>query len=385
MELNQLFLEQNINLKVAFDAILDGVVVINKERNVLYFNRAANLITGKPHSKSHLEAPSFYGLYHQDEKTLYQLNELPSIRALRGEEVIAEPLFLRNEKVPEGKYLICNSRPLMHQDQVVGAVMTFRDVTEQVHLEREKERLARIQEEEKIKMETSSRLASMGQLMAEIAHEINNPLAAIVSSCWLMKKLQHQEGLTPEMFDHNISTIEATVTRMQDVVQSLKNIAYQSEDSLPAEYRFQDVWQDVKSVVMPKIRVAGIKLKVNEENTLFTSKLVRWRNQLTQILINLLVNAVDALEGQPEGVITVDLLEDNHCLICRVYDNGPGIPPEIQHKIFTLFFTTKPLGKGTGLGLSISKSQATKMGGSLRLNREIAPSCFELKVPLIFN
>jgi C4-dicarboxylate-specific signal transduction histidine kinase len=121
---------------------------------------------------------------------------------------------------------------------------------------------------------------------------------------------------------------------------------------------------------------------IDNSNPLLDKKILCHRVQLSEVFINLLGNAVDAVEDVSDPCIQLDVLTESDKLIMRITDNGPGVPVEMEKKIFSPFFTTKPFGEGTGLGLSISRDIMKKHGGELVLNRNISASCFDASLPL---
>jgi signal transduction histidine kinase len=375
MELAKLFLENHMSLKDALDTIPVGVVVVNHKREAIYFNQIALEMTDKTNNSRQLGTPLFYGLYHEDEKTPYELDEVPSVRALRGEKVENLTVFLKNEFTPQGKFLNCAGSPLYDEDRIVGAVLTFKDITDRI-LD------LRTKEEERQKIETNSRLATLGTILAEVGHEINNPLAILSSICWLLKDDLKNGKLDQKKLLEKVESIEQTLNRIHSIVGSLRNISRAPELTHSEAHALKDVWKDVKTICLPKLRPHHIKLDVNEKDPVLNKSFNGNRIQFSQVLINLILNAVDALEGHPSGIIKVDFSQADKTLLCRVSDNGPGITGDVKEKLFTPFFTTKPAGKGTGLGLSISKSLMQKLGGTLSFNPEICSSCFEVRLPL---
>jgi len=101
-----------------------------------------------------------------------------------------------------------------------------------------------------------------------------------------------------------------------------------------------------------------------------------------QVVMNLVQNSVDALEGQDDGVIRLSVQVEGDRAVLSVSDNGPGIPEPLRASIFDPFFTTKPVGRGTGLGLSISHKITEEHGGSLTLSDGTEGACFRLSLPL---
>jgi two-component system NtrC family sensor kinase len=210
----------------------------------------------------------------------------------------------------------------------------------------------------------SARLVSLGRMAAGVAHEINNPLAAIGELAGELGDILQPEVLTqlPEgdICRDNLTKILGQVERARGVTHRMLKFARSTEPALEK----LDVNQVVKesfSFVEKEARFhnQAVELKLDSDLPLIPAD----RAQLQQVLLNLLNNAIDAA-GQ-SGKLVIATTRDGTFVQVRVTDSGPGVPPEVGERVFDPFFTTKAPGQGTGLGLSISHSIMEKMGGSL--------------------
>ncbi|MFK8137241.1 MAG: ATP-binding protein [Bdellovibrionales bacterium] len=226
------------------------------------------------------------------------------------------------------------------------------------------------------------KMASLGTMAGGIAHEINNPLAIIKLSTY---RLKTETSKNPDQIDwkriKNASQkIDDTTDRISRIVRGLKSVSRDSSHDDLEEFSFQEIVEDVLDVLNEKFFSKGVQLSV-EGNIDF--RLMCRPSEISQILINLLGNAHDAiLDGKSDekwAKVSVETTEESH--IIRVIDSGPKITEEIKNKIMDPFFTTKPVGKGTGLGLSISKGIAERHSGFLQLNIDKENTCFELYLP----
>ena len=131
-------------------------------------------------------------------------------------------------------------------------------------------------------------------------------------------------------------------------------------------------------MIESKAKALSIELRTGNQvsNSIFCSEL-----EIEQVVVNLVSNSMDAIRNLPEKWIEVSTFEFAGQVILRVTDSGNGISAEIEKKLFDPFFTTKPIGEGTGLGLSISKDILIQHHASIKLNREIAHTCFEISFP----
>jgi two-component system NtrC family sensor kinase len=189
------------------------------------------------------------------------------------------------------------------------------------------------------------KLASMGQLAAGVAHELNNPLSTIL----LYSELMYKETPEGERRREDLKMVIDEAQRCKFIVSDLLNFARQQEVMAKLT--------DLKSLVAEVIvKVAHRKkfdgIKINEEYSPDLPSIQADPAQIQQVFINLFNNAADAMDGS--GTITISAKPlGEHFVEIRVADTGSGIPKENLGKLFTPFFTTKPAGKGTGLGLSI--------------------------------
>jgi signal transduction histidine kinase len=192
----------------------------------------------------------------------------------------------------------------------------------------------------------SEKMAAFGQLGAGIAHEIKNPLAGILGMTQLaIRKMDEENPLFK-----NLSIIEKETNRCTAIIKNLLKFARQEKVSLePVE--INSVAEDAMAIVEHQLQMHKIKLTQDLAPDL---PLISGNgNQIQQVLINLMINAQQAMQSSGEVTITTSNHNSKMVDIC-VKDTGPGIPEDIQAKIFEPFFTTKEVGKGTGLGLSVS-------------------------------
>jgi C4-dicarboxylate-specific signal transduction histidine kinase len=281
-----------------------------------------------------------------------------------------------NPNTNEKYYFETTRIPLMDKENSVYGIC---GISYDLTLERESKKQL---EEERTKIATASKLAALGMLAAELGHEINNPLAIIRTSSWIMRKVVSAENFAKDLALTKLDEIDTTIQRISDIVTSVKNLSRDSSKEKMQDYVLKDILRDVQSICGSKFQPRGITFKLDDKNSLLNDKIYCYRVQLSEVLINLLANAIDAVENVARPWIKMDILSDSQNLVIRIYDNGPGIPEEIEKKIFAPFFSTKDLGKGTGLGLSISKEIMKRHGGDLMLNRKIGPSCFEAILPI---
>lgn len=486
-KLNSGLLANTSLLWKAVDTALDGIMIFNKDYEIIYLNPTAEDWFSTFDSN---RDPKLWGGFQsiqtmEGEKLPEQ--DLPLFRVLAGETFENYRIMLNHE----GKivYLSCNGVPFIEDDAIQGGVVTFRDVTAvilhektlekqktffqhildmlpalvhvkdlegntifsnsgihdiNVDLENRKsyegphkandlqiiktkktaeflekhiigghDRLFRVtrfpmfdesgeirflggisvditedvrikeaHEEMKLKSFTASKLASIGSLAGEIGHEINNPLSVIKSITYILKDLIQDKEFDPEYFTDKVNDIDLTVDRMVGIVQSLKSLSRNSETSHKERFSISELLKQVLILSAFKINSRSIKLDVvHRDSSLEGLTFYGDRIQISEVLLNLITNACDAIDGMASAQITITTECRDEKWIIKVTDNGPGVPAEIQGKIFEPFYTTKEVGKGTGLGLSIAKKIMRAHEGNLVLEKGL-PTTFTMTLPL---
>lgn len=234
-------------------------------------------------------------------------------------------------------------------------------------------------EQQQGQLVASSKMASLGVMASGVAHEINNPLAIILASSSRLKRLAERQDLDKEQVLQTSEQIKATTQRIAKIVQGLRSFAREGSHDPMEVLSPVKFLQDSLALCEERIKTLGIKLEVALPEML---PLVRCRSvQVSQVILNLLNNAVDAIEGSEDPWIKVIVEFQDEWLRIRIRDSGKGIPKEVADKLMTPFFTTKAVGKGTGLGLSISFGILESQGGRLTLNRESPNTEFLIELP----
>ncbi len=225
----------------------------------------------------------------------------------------------------------------------------------------------------------SEKMAAFGQLGAGIAHEVKNPLAGILGYAQLsLRKVEEGNQLHT-----NLKVIEKETKRCKNIIDNLLKFARQEKVSyMPTDVN--SIVEDAAAIVDHQLGIHKIKLEKRLAQGL--PRILGNGNQIQQVLMNLMINAQQAMEGRP-GVITLEtVLADAGHVEIRIADDGPGIPEEIRAKIFEPFFTTKVAGKGTGLGLSVSYGIIRDHGGVISVESQLGKgTLFIISLPLGTN
>jgi two-component system NtrC family sensor kinase len=311
---------------------------------------------------------------------------------------------------PSSRWFILNSYPFTDpaDEAVSGLVITIVDTSE---LKRTAEKLAHAYEELHVtqaQMLQREKMASIGQLAAGVAHEINNPIGFISSNLATLGKYverltafvsRQTEVCTPLMtaamsseleetrrelkIDHILADISPLIAesldgagRVRTIVRDLKSFSRSDE----GEYKTADIVACLDSAV--SIVWNELKYKATLRKNYGALPPVKcYPQQLNQVLMNLLVNAAHAIDKQ--GEITIDTRHENGEVFIVISDTGCGIPPENLGRIFEPFFTTKESGKGTGLGLSISYDIVKRHHGEITVESTLGKgTTFTVRIPV---
>lgn len=218
----------------------------------------------------------------------------------------------------------------------------------------------------------SEKLASLGTMLAGVAHEFNNPLSNISSSAQI---LDEELDAKDDVFARElVEQISSETNRAAAIVHTLLSLA-REEKFQRSHYLLRPILQEILDLLRGQVAAnIDIQLAVSDEVEIFADK-----QKMQQVFINLLRNSIDALDGQ--GVITIRAWQNHENVKIALSDNGPGIPQKMQEKIFDPFFTTKDTGEGAGLGLFIVHDIIVQHGGRITINSMGKGTVFTIVLP----
>jgi signal transduction histidine kinase len=218
----------------------------------------------------------------------------------------------------------------------------------------------------------NEKLVTLGELSGSIIHEINNPIGAISMEVAMSKEML-KDG---EDISENVENIDKTLKVVEKIVASLKRFSHSSEDM--TEISLQAVVEQSSLITKGKAK----KFHVPIEMTGYDIKIHGNEIQLTQVIVNLVNNSIDAIADKKDKWIDIDIGLENDNAVITLTDSGNGIPEEIREKIFESFFSTKAVGKGTGIGLNLSKKIVENHNGKIFVDGSVNRTCFKIVLPI---
>jgi signal transduction histidine kinase len=237
----------------------------------------------------------------------------------------------------------------------------------------------RLLNEHQLKLVSSSKMALLGEMAGGVAHEINNPLAIVHGRAYELRKMAKSGIIDLERFARAAENIEATAMRMAKITRGLKFFAREGDKDPFNSVPLKTIIDDTLGFCDARFKHHKIKLHIPEIPEVL--KIECRSVQISQLLLNLLGNAFDAVETLEQKWVAIDVKDLGTSIEIAVKDSGKGIPAEFREKILQPFFTTKEIGKGTGLGLSISKGIVESHHGEFFVDEYCENTRFVINLP----
>ena len=242
------------------------------------------------------------------------------------------------------------------------------------------------QKEIELKLTQSAKLESIGLMASGIAHEINNPLTIISASNQRIKKKNAKSSIDEihqVEIEKDIKKIEDTVKRISTIIQGLTSFSRNSSAD-PFEFVLvEKLIEDISNFTQSRLKFSETQLLI--EGDFFNKEIFCQKIALSQVLINLINNSIDAIEALEVKWIKIKFNFEESVMSIHVIDSGKGISQKIQENIMSPFFTTKEAGKGTGLGLSICSSIIKNHNGKFFLEPNTVNTTFTIELPYKSN
>lgn len=242
-----------------------------------------------------------------------------------------------------------------------------------------------LREEQQARMAHTAKMAALGEMAGGVAHEINTPLAAMgIRIEQILEILQSERVENPELWNQifkGLSQVQSMVNRIANIVKGLRFFAREGQQDPMEKVKVSTLLEGTLDLCKERFASHAIPLSVNQNEDYISSEVECRPIEISQVLLNLLNNAFDAVQNLPDKWVRVEVANFAESIEISVTDSGPGIPKALREKIMQPFFTTKEIGKGTGLGLSISKGIIDQHGGKLMIDDQSPHTKLILSLP----
>ncbi len=344
--------EANEFLTNLIESSVDSIIVTDMKGNILIFNAGAERILG-----------------YQSEEVINKMNirQLYAPGGARGVmKKMRRPDYGGVGKLDSLRIVLRDksgewvdgdlSASLIYDDQgnEICSIGIFKDLRERLKME---EKLRETQQQ----LTQSEKLAAMGRLTSQIAHELNNPIYGIMNTLELLKTEISPESKRRKILEMSLSETQ----RLSDMLRSMLSFS-KPEEEVRRPVDVNELLESIVLLIDKQMREANIEIEMRFAEEI--PKVMGSTNQLRQLLLNIIRNAREAM---PQGgILSLETMGEDKRIIINIKDTGMGIPQEIRDKIFEAFFTTKEEVKGVGLGLSVCYGIIKDHGGEIRVQSE---------------
>ena len=385
--------ERNEEIETIFNGIQDFILVITPEREIIDVNRA--FLEQMGYLRSQVIGKKCHDVFQKvDYDQCSDIGIACPLNEVIKNKNPSQQVLTRVDRNGEKRYIEVTIFPIWEDGKKISRFIEIsRDITARKKEEEETTRRLEMMVEERTRQlkETHAKLmhqdkmASMGKLSASVVHEINNPIAGILNLVMLIKRINEEETLKDAdkaMFKKYLDLMETETRRISRIVSNLLAFARQSKVELKI-FNLNNVIDKTLVLNSNLLKINNVKvIKALDPNL---PELKGSEDQLQQVIMNLVSNAAEAMEGKKGGQLTIKTsysLHDNKTKV-TIKDTGVGIPQEDITKLFEPFFTTKKKGKGVGLGLSVVYGIVNEHGGSIHVQSQPGQGTqFVLEFPL---
>ena len=344
--------EANDFLMNLIESSVDGIIVTDMKGDILIFNKGAENLLGYK-SEEVVGKMNIRSIY-QPGVAKGVMDKLRSPDFGGVGKLTSFPIFHRRKdgELIEGDL----SASLIYDEKgnEIASVGIFKDLRERLKMERE---LREIQQA----LLQSEKLAAMGRLTSQIAHELNNPIYGIMNTLELLKTEIPPESKRRRILDLSLSEIQ----RLSEMLRNMLSFS-KPEEEKRKPVKIDELIEGILLVMDKQMRESNIQVETSFDPGI--PEIMASTNQMRQVMLNILKNAKEAMPKG--GVLTVRTGKEDNKVLVQIKDTGIGIPEEIRDKIFEAFFTTKQKVKGVGLGLSVCYGIIKDHGGDIKVESE---------------
>ncbi len=342
-------------LELLLECAGEGICGLDPEGNLTFLNPAARALLKRDEDVRGLHLSDVMAPPDECKKSGKTCFDCITASMTNGGNVcsLSNAFFKQSDESTFPVDLTCT--PLEENGERRGSVIVFRDISEKLQLQSEKDHLLQ-------QLVVSEKTLALGKVAAGIAHDINNPAAAVQND--LKTLLAWAERLPECRPKEKIITIAMrdvnAISRVTERIQAMKS------SHRPGGWHEVDVHDEIEQQLV--LLQQDYKGRVEIERRFAPLKPVRaYGSEIGQVLMNLFTNAFDAIEG--EGLLVIETEDIGPRVAIHITDSGKGVPEDVAPRIFELFYTTKEVGKGTGIGLYAVKDMVEKQGGTIALTR----------------
>jgi PAS domain S-box-containing protein len=357
--------EANDFLINLIESSVDGIIVTDMKGDILIFNKGAENLLG-------YKAEEVAG--KMNIRNIYQpgiakevMDKLRSPDLGGVGKLTSFPIFHRrkNGELIEGDL----SASIIYDEKgnEIASVGIFKDLRERLGIERE---LQKMQEA----LLQSEKLAAMGRLTSQIAHELNNPIYGIMNTLELLKTEIPPENKRRRILELSLSEIQ----RLSEILRNMLSFS-KPEEEKRRPVKIDELIEGILLVMEKQMKESNIQVEASFDPDI--PEIMASTNQMRQVMLNILKNAKEAMPGG--GTLFVRTSKKDHRVLIHIQDTGIGIPEEIKDKIFDAFFTTKQKVKGVGLGLSVCYGIIKDHGGEIKVESKAGEgTTFTISLPV---
>ncbi|HOF01939.1 MAG TPA: ATP-binding protein [Spirochaetota bacterium] len=348
-------IEENETIKTVFNSMSEGVLVLDKEKKIIFVNKIFSKILG--FNQTDALGNPFENI----------LKNAPIVDAINS-AILNEDKILSDELKIDSNiaaFISLSLHPLVADGKIIGNIVIITDISQS------KENEKRLRQAES--------LAALTTISAGIAHEIKNPLGAMSIHIQLLDREVNecQNGVSEEI-KYSVDALKEETERLSEIVNKFLFTVRPLKAELML-VNLQNYLDKFIEFIKPELKDKNIRLEKNYKNLPDV-----WLDEkyFRMALLNLVQNSIAALKNTRKPVIEIDSYMDQNYVVIEIIDNGDGIPDEIQNKVFDPYFTTKSYG--TGLGLTIFYKIIKEHNGEVKFSSKKGETVFSIKLPAPF-